>query len=301
MSAPIKSDPTGLWPEGELATATNFVRHFGHYAASSLSKPVYIAQHGRIGWALLSAAEMTRLSGSEGEANPQDARFEILLDGISTIVMLVDTEFRITRMNFACRRHFQIAEVSASPISLIALLDENKRSFIGDVCARVLNSGDTETFDIDSVRFPGRTMHFQIMPFPAGLAILVDDVTQATQTRMASSAAAAADAAMDAMMLLGRGRVDIRGTISQVNSNLTALAESSAEKMTGLKLSALFEQASRTSVRDAMDELLEGGQPFSIEAAMLNSSSKVVPVTVGAGAERDGGSITGAAFIVMPR
>lgn len=301
MSAPIKSDPTGLWPEGELATATNFVRHFGHYAASSLTKPVYIAQHGRIGWALLSAAEMTRLSGSDGEPNSQDARFDILLDGISTIVLLVDADLRITRMNFAGRRHFQIAEVSATPVSLMTLLHDNKRTFIGEVCLRVLNSGDTETFDIDSARFPGRTLRFQIMSFPAGLAILADDVTQAAQVRMASSAAVATDAAMDAMTVLGRGRVDIRGTISQVNDNLTALAESSADKVMGLKLSALFEQVSRTRVRDAMDGLLESGQPFSIEAAMLNSSSKAVPVTVGAGAERDGASITGATFIVMPR
>jgi hypothetical protein len=301
MSVPVKSDPTGDWPEGEFATATNFVRHFGHYAATSLNKPVYIAQHGRIGWALLSAAEMTRLSGSENDTSSQDARFDILLDSISTIVLLVDQDLRITRMNSAGRRHFQVPDFGASPISLTALLQDNNRVFVADICKRVLNSGDTETFEFDSGRHPGRMMRFQIMSFPSGLAIMADMVTQATQSRLLSSAAAAADVAIDATLSLGRGRVDVRGTIMGVNGNLVAMAQSTAEKVTGLRLPALFEQGSRNSVRDALDDLLDSGNPFSIEAMMLNGSAKPLPVTVGAGAERDHGMIAGAAFIVVAR
>jgi hypothetical protein len=69
----------------------------------------------------------------------------------------------------------------------------------------------------------------------------------------------------------------------------------------GLKLEALFEQGSRSVVRNAMDELLGNGTPFSIEAEMLNALGKPMRATVGAGPERDGGSIIGGAFIVMPR
>ncbi|MDB5701335.1 MAG: hypothetical protein JWL66_1534 [Sphingomonadales bacterium] len=301
MIAPIKTDPTGIWPEGELATATNFVRHFGHYAASSLSKPVYIAQHGRVGWALLSAAEMTRLSGADVAPTSQDARFDMLLDSISTIVLLVDTDLGITRMNAAARRHFQLPEVGANPMSLTALLHEYKRTFIAEACSRVLNSGDVETFDLESARYPGRMLHFRLTPFPGGLAMTADVVTQATQSRLVLSAAAASDAAIDATPNLGRGRVDIRGTIIGVNANLISLAQSTGEKITGLKLAALFNQRSRDLVRDAIDDLLGHGNAFSIEAEMLNGVAGPTRVTVGAGAERDGGAITGAAFIVMPR
>jgi PAS domain-containing protein len=301
MNAPLKTDPTGRWPEGELATATDFVRHFGHYAASSRNKPVYIAQHGRVGWALLSAAQMTRLSETEGEATGQDARFDILLDSLSTIVVIVDTDLQITRMNCAGRRHFQVPEIGPNPVSFWTLLNEHKRAFIGQVCTRVLNSGDPETFEIDSARYPGRTLQFQIMPFPSGLAILADVVTQATRSRQLSSAAAASDMAIDAATSLGRGRVDVRGTITHVNDNLTALAQSTAEKITGLRLSALFEQGSRNMVRDAMDDLLSSGNSFTTDALMLNGTAAPVRVTIGAGAERDGASIAGAAFIVMPR
>jgi hypothetical protein len=301
MNAPLKIDPTGRWPDGELATATDFVRHFGHYAASSQSKPVYIAQHGRVGWALLSAAQMTRLSETEGEANMQDARFDILLDNLSTVVVLVDEDLLITRMNAAGRRHFEVPEIGPKPVSFWTLLNEHKRAFIGQVCMRVLSSGDPETFEIDSARYPGRTLQFQIMPFPSGLAILADVVTQATRSRQLSSAAAAGDLAIDATASLGRGRVDVRGTITNVNDNLASLAQSTAEKVTGLRLSALFEQGSRNVVRDALDELLSSGNSFTKEAMMLNGTAAPVRVTVGAGAERDGGSIAGAAFIVMPR
>jgi PAS domain-containing protein len=300
MNAPTRHDPTGGWPEGELATATDFVRHFGHYAASSLSKPVYIAQHGRVGWALLSAAQMTRLSESESETTSLDARFDIMIDSISTIVILVDADFGITRMNCAGRRHFQVPDGGANPVNFRDLLHVNNRDFIGDFCTRVLNSGDSETFEIESARYPGQTLHFQILPFPSGLAILADVVTQATRIRQFTSAAAAAELAIDATDSLGRGRVDVRGTITTVNDNLVSLAKSTADKIMGLRLPALFEQGSRTVVRDALDGVLSSGKAFSLQALMLDGTGSPMPVTIGVGVERDGGLITGAAFMIMP-
>lgn len=301
MNAPSKVDPTGRWPEGEVATATDFVRHFGHYAATSQSKPVYIAQHGRVGWALLSAAQMTRLAVAEGETAATDARFDILLDSISSIVLLTDEQLRITRMNRAARRHFQVAEISENTGSLWTLLHENDRDYLTQVCTRVLNSGDSETFDLESARYPGRTLHFQAMPFPSGLAILADVVTQATRSRQSSSAAAAVDLAIDAATALGRGRVDVRGAITGLNGNLSSMIQGRSEDVLGLRLPVLFDSGARGVVHDALDNLLTSGNAFSVEAHVLNGTATPVPVTVGAAAERDGGSIAGAAFIVMRR
>lgn len=301
MNASPKHDPTDRWPEGEMATATDFVRHFGHYAATSKSKPIYIAQHGRVGWALLSAAQMTRLTEAETTAQVDDVRFDILLDSVSTIVLLVDPDFRITRLNSAAKRYFEIAEPIDNLVSFAKVLDGDYHAFIAETCTRVLKSGDTETFDIESERYPGRTLHFQVIPFPAGLMILADAVTQATHMRKHSAASAASDMAIDAAALLGRGRVDVRGTIITVNENLTGLAGSTADNMMGLRLPALFEQGSRNGIRDALDALLTNGDAFSIEASMLNNTGDNAPVTIGVGAERDGGCITGAAFVIIPR
>jgi hypothetical protein len=299
MNAPTRHDPTGLWPEGERASATDFVRHFGHYAASSLSKPVYIAQHGRVGWALLSAAEMTRLSAAESETASPDARFDIMVDSISTIVFLIDHDFQITRINCAGRRHFQLPEGASGLKDFRELLSINNRDFIGDVCTRVLNSGDSETFVIESARYPGQTLNFQIIPFPSGLAVLAEVGTQAARVRQATSAAAAAELAMDATGSLGRGRIDVRGGITSANNGLAALTNNATDKVVGRHLPTLFEQGSRTSVREAVEEVLNSGRAFSLQVEMLNGCEEPVPVMMGLGAERDGGSIIGAAFIIM--
>jgi PAS domain-containing protein len=300
MSAPIRHDPTGLWPEGELASATDFVRHFGHYSASSLNKPVYIAQHGRVGWALLSAAQMTRLSTTEIETTAPDARFDILADSLSTIIFLIDQDFTITRINCAGRRHFQLPEGGINRMNFRDLLSANNRDFIGDVCTRVLNSGDSETFEIESGRYPGQTLNFQIIPFPSGLAILADVVTQALRIRQKASAAAAAELAIDATELLGRGALDTWGAIVNVNRNLVALARSTTDKVIGQRLFSLFEQDSQTIVRDAVEEVLKSGQGCSLQAKLINEGSSPTSVTVGISAERNGATISGAAFIVLP-
>lgn len=301
MDAASKHDPTDRWPEGETATATDFVRHFGHYAASSQAKPIYIAQHGRVGWALLSAAQMTRLSESDSKTLACDVRFDILLDSISTIVLLLDESLRITRFNSAARRYFGIAGPVGSLLTLPKLIDGDHPTFIAETCTRVLTSGDTETFDIESERYPGKTLRFQVISFPAGLMVLADSVTQATRMRKLSAASAASDMAIDAAAMLGRGRVDVRGTIITVNERLTCLAQSAPDKMIGLKLPALFGQGSRNGIRDALERLLTNGEAFSIEASVLNRKGDSLPVTMGVGPERDGGSITGAAFVIIPR
>lgn len=301
MNAPARIDPTRKWPEGELATATDFVRHFGHYAASSLSKPVYIAQHGRVGWALLSAAQMTRLSETEIETVSDDARFDILLDTIPTMVMLVDSKLQITRVNCAARRHFQFPEVGSVSISLWKLLQEDERVLIRDVCQRVLNSGDSETFDIESTRYPGRILRFQITPFPSGLAILADVVTEAVRIRQTLSAAAATDEAADVISSLGRGSIDARGTISGVNENFASLIQETSEKLVGLRLIDLVEPDSQDRVAQAIEQLMQTGKPMTLDVQMVTRSAKEVSVTIGAGAERSGGAIVGAALIVMLR
>lgn len=300
MQVPERHDPTGLWPEGELASATEFVRHFGHYAASSRNKPIYIAQHGRVGWALLSAAQMTRLSTTDATAMSPDARFDIMIDSISTIVFIIDREFRITRINVAGRRHFQISDSAMSPGDFRELLSANNRDFIADVCTRVLDSGDSETFEIESARYPGQTLSFQIMPFPNGLAILADVVTQATRIRQATAAAAAAELAIDATDLLGRGRIDVRGSITSANHNLVSLAHSTIDKVMGLRLTALFQPEPQHIIRDAIDDVLNSGRGLSLQAKMLTGNADPMPVTIGLGAERDGGSIIGAAFMILP-
>lgn len=301
MNAPTRVDPTGKWPEGELATATDFVRHFGHYAASSLSKPVYIAQHGRVGWALLSAAQMTRLSETEIETVSEDARFDILLDNIPTIVLLVDSKLQITRLNCAARQHFQFPEAGSISISLWKLLQENDRVFMREVCNRVLNTGDAETFDLESSRYPGRILRFQITPFPSGLAILADVVTEAVRIRQTLSSAVASENAIDIIPSIGRGRIDVRGRITSVNENFADLVQGTPEKVMGLRFTDLIQQSYQDSVNLAIDQLVLTGKPISLDVELVTRESKTVTATIGAGALRDGGAIVGASFISMIR
>lgn len=299
MGRPSTIDIPSNWPAGETASATDFVRHFGQHALKSLQQPVYIAQHGRINWALVSANLMSRMTAAETDENARDARIDTILDSISAHVTLLDDNLDIVQMNAAARRHFQLSDAASRSANFASLFKSPNGIYIVDACHRVRDSGNPETFELDSSRYPGRTLRFNVMPTRPGIVMTGEVVSQAVQVRRAYAAAAAAASASDITNLLGRGNVNVRGTITSANQTLAALTGSTTEKIIGLRLASLFDQESRDGVRDRIDALLTDGEPFSLDVTLLDGTAKRAPVRLGAAVERDGGVISGAAFIVM--
>ena len=299
MGRPMKIDLPPNWPAGETASATDFVRHFGQHSLKSLQHPVYIAQHGRINWALISAGLMSSLAAAETDDRARDAQFDMILDNIATHVVLLDDHLDIVRMNTAARRHFQISEAAARSANFSSLFSNSAGSYVLDACHRVRDSGNAETFELDSIRYPGRTLRIQVMPARPGLLLTGEVVSQAVQVRRAYAAAAAAASAADVTNLLGRGSVNVRGTITGANQTLAALAGTTTEKIIGLRLASLFEQESRDAVRDNFEALMTDGEPFLLDVLLLDGTASPASVRLGCAVERDGGVISGAAFIVM--
>lgn len=299
MGRPMKIDLPHNWPVGETASATDFVRHFGQHSLRSLQHPVYIAQHGRINWALVSADLMTRMAAAETDDFARDARFDMILDSISAHVTLLDDNLDIVVMNAPARRHFQVSESISRTLNFAALIKNPNGIYVLEACKRVRDSGNSETFELDSTRYPGRTLRFHVMPTRPGVVMTAEVVSQAVQVRRAYAAAAAAASAADITNLLGRGSVNVRGTITGANQTLATLAGTTTEKIIGLRLTSLFEQESRDTVRDHIESLLTNGEPFSLDVSLLDGTEKNAPVRLGVAVERDGGAICGAAFIAM--
>jgi PAS domain-containing protein len=299
MGSAPNFDRPARWPVGETASATDFVRHFGQYAATSLRQPIYITQHGRVNWALVSADLMAQLERTKAGELSDDARLDIILDSIATLVIQFDDTLNIAQMNLAARRHFQLSDAEARSVHLSALFRSATQKYLIDVCKRVAESGNAETFEIDSDLYPGRTLNIQIVKSPMGVVLTADVASQTVLVRRTYAAATAAAEAADATDILGRGRINIRGTITAANETLAKLAQTSIDKISGLRLSSLFDQDTRNAVRDCVETMLTTGEPFSLDANLLDGTHKNTRVKLGAGVERDAGSISGAAFLVI--
>lgn len=299
MGSASNFERSARWPAGETASATDFVRHFGQYAATSLRQPIYITQHGRVNWALVSAELMAKLERAKAGELSNDARLDIILDSIATLVIQFDETLNISQMNLAARRHFQLSDAEAHTAHLTTLFRSATQKYLIDVCRRVAESGNAETFEIDSDLYPGRTLNVQVVKSPAGVVLTADVVSQTVLVRRTYAAATAASAAADATDILGRGRINIRGTITSANETLAALARTTLDKITGLRLASLFDQETRNAVRDGVEAMLTTGESFSIDANLLDGTRNNTRVKLGAGVERDAGSISGAAFLVI--
>ncbi|MEP6784185.1 MAG: PAS domain-containing protein [Sphingomonadales bacterium] len=242
---------------------------------------------------------MTQFERSGSIDANRDTQLDVILDSIATLVIQLDSSLHITRMNLAARRHFQLSDAETRSSHLSILVRSTAQSYLMDVCQRVLDSGNIENFEFDSILYPGRTVNVQVVPTSEGLVMTADVISQTVQVRRAYAASAAAAAAVDAIDILGRGRINIHGTITTASETLATLAKTTTDKIIGLRLPSLFDQDSRNAVRDAVETMLTTGEPLSVDANLLDGTKANTHVKLGGGVERDIGSITGAAFMVV--
>ncbi|RHW17287.1 hypothetical protein D1610_12170 [Sphingomonas gilva] len=295
----MRHDPVRA--ESVTVSATHFVRHFSELRRNAERGPVYIENHGKTGWALLSAGLLDALAqGATGDVMAREAerRFDALMDALTTRVLLLDDDLRLIRANAAARRHLGIGD-EALGAAVTALLPRQHGELIGDAVARTRDSGTTESFEIDSALYPARALRVVTMRMPAGVALIVDDLGDPGALRSVTAEIGAMATALRALPASGFGSINLRGAIDDADSSLVVLSGAAPAQLVGARLGTLFDVATRAVVNDLIERALGGGEAGSTHAAMLLKGENPRPVTIALAPRRGRQGIGGASFVIV--
>lgn len=290
--------------QARTVSATDFVRNFAQHKRLAEGAPVYIEAHGKPGWALVSTAvldAMTRGGVADAGLRDASARLDIILDAVCTRVVLLDDALLIQRVNAAFRCHARLGDHAVIGRPLSALLNSPVLETVREAAQRVVDSGTTELFELDSVMNPGRVMAVTIARMPEGVAILGEDVTAPAELAGMRADMTALRNAAGASPGLCLGRVNPRGSIDSADANLSQLSGIANDSLLGARLGSLFDMSSRARVNELVDQVLDGGQPGWTRARMLARGADAVPAALGLAAIRGRQGPVGAAFIIQDK
>lgn len=287
---------------GKVVSATAFVRNFGAYARTAGSEPIHILNHGRPAWSLIATDQFARMSdtrgGRPGEGQDRLA-LSMVLDTISTRVIMLDADMRIVRMNPAARHDMQVDDEDLRGMPLGTVMSDMRQQYILRAVERVRDTGVSESFEVDSFSGPQRTFAVKVERLAEGLVMFSEETTAQTLVRERHDAANAYEALMDALPGLARGGINSRGVISKASPALADLVQTDPGRIVGMRLSSLFHTSSRTAVTDAIEALLDDRRGFTMTAALQGSGTETTEVTLSASPNPPHGRDDGAIFLLQ--
>lgn len=280
--------------------ATKFVRDFASYAQMAFNEPVHILKHGRPSLSLVATNRLQGLlhSGDSTEYHAiSSTKLDMVLDHVKTLVMILDDQLHILRVNLAAREAFKLSE-EVLGASLQSTITDARQEFILRALERVRDTGVAENIEFDSFDRPIRTFQCYITTFPGGLAMFTEDVTHTVALRNADAIADAYAGLLEVTPGLAHGMLNVRGMISSASQSLSDLLDTAEDRLIGVRLTALCETSFRGEIGDRVEALLSSAEPFSTHVNLLPQGSKVIPAVLSAYPHVNYGRKPGATFLI---
>lgn len=290
---------------GEQITvsATHFVRHFSELRRNAERGPVYIENHGKAGWALISAdllSAMVHAPGGRQGSDEAAIQLDALFDTLVARVLLVDADLRLIRAGVAARRHFGIGEHDIGR-SLANVPGIDEADTIAKAARRTWASGTAEILEMDAAGAAGRTQRITTTRLPKGICIVIEDLGDPSALRLLDARLSSIESALRALPLSAFGSINARGGICQADASLSSLSGAAGEQLIGTRLGTLFDIATRALVHDLIDQALDYGRAGAGDANLLKDGKDLLPVTVSIAPLDRGSDRAVARFVIVPR
>lgn len=280
----------------DSVTASDLVRHFGHWQRRAQAAPVYVLNHGRPQFVLASIEFMQALSS----ARPASIDDELaqLLDALVDPVLICDATATVVAAGRAARLHF--GKTVRPGVRLAAFLPAECALFLTAIIGRVADSGLAERAELPGASGRAR-LELAIEPSASGAVIIgraagLGDVRDAALARTAALAAAVAALPGHAVATIG-----LRGLLGDADASLVRLTGQSRSGLVGTPAIDLFSISTRPAVRTALEAAFESGVTSAIAADLLTKAGTALPISLALAPIRRGAAVEAVQAVIAPR
>jgi len=253
------------WHSQPFATATQLVRDFPQVRRMTEQGPVRVTSHGRTEAVMLSPQDFATISsGNLAGSERLEWKLSLVLDSIETQVLILDENLVIRRANRVASETYGLPVEDMVDRPLSSLVATPTDQFVVQRLAEVLVSGQPEMTVVPSSQRPDRTIRYTMKPWPRGVALFADDITEREKSRDRKIADDATDAALEALGGVGVAQVQSNGTIISTSLGLSQMVGSTVDTLTGARLQSLFDPRSRTLLNDALKNTSSEGKCYEV-------------------------------------
>lgn len=180
-----------------------------------------------------------------------EGKLAITLDTIDTAVLIFDEELRIRRANQAVCALVDTDEAQLIGLHASALVTHPSHRYTIERLADVQRSGQAEVMTAASARDATRTLQIQLKPWPNGVALFADDITDRMRFADLQITNAMMDRSLAALGTVGTAQVKSCGTILAGSGGLAQMAGVLPQTLVGVRLQSLLAPQARTPAGEA--------------------------------------------------
>lgn len=272
----------------DAVTASDLVRHFGHWQRRALQAPIYILNHGRPQFVLASIEFMQALSSARA---PQvDGDIAQILDALLDPVLICDARAVVVMAGRAARLYF--GKGLRTGAALAAFLPPRCAAALTDIVYRVARAGIAERAELPDMAGRGR-LELTVEPTADGVVIIGHPFGSS------DARAEALNSALAALPGHALAIIEPRGLLAEADPSLARLTGHSPP--IGQPAAELFAPASRATVAAALDQVFAGGIAHTFTADLTTADDQSMPVSIGLAPIRRGLIIAAVQAVIAPR
>ena len=243
----------------QSVSTTRLVRNLPGVKDLLNSGPVAVTSHGRTEFVVLSQADYERLNRLDGSnIDHLDTKLRLVLGSISTMLFVVDSELRIRRANRSLCNYFKRPPEELVGKTILEVSKSGTFQFVESRCRQVLSTGQEDSFQLASSFRENRLISFLIRPWPNGVIIFADDVTEKADGSERYIRNQALDSTFEALGDFGVGSLNVTGEIAFATRSFAKAVGVTQEQLRGGNFLAMLDPVNRTEISDFLRHTREG-------------------------------------------
>lgn len=265
--------------EAFRATSTQLVRDFPEIRRLADRGPVQITSHGRTELVILNPDYFAQIVdvGAVDTAR-LEGKLAITLDTVDTAILIFDEDLRVRQANHALCALVDTDEAQLIGLPATALVTHPSHRYTIERMTEVLRSGHAEVITVPSARDAARTLQIQLKPWPNGVALFADDITDRMRFADLQAANSMMDRSLAALGGFGTAHVRSCGTILSSSAGLGQMAGVSQKALSGARLQSLLAPQARAIASEAFSKASEEPSRYAVD--YLRDGVTAAPATM---------------------
>ncbi|HEV2599799.1 PAS domain-containing protein [Sphingopyxis sp.] len=288
--------------EPQRVSAADFIRGFANWRLQSARKPVVVTHHGKDAHVLISLDDYRRLDGGDAmNATPQSelsASLAMLVECVRDGIIVIDRQWRILSVNPVASDMIERATATLIGDNLASALPQFGESLLFQRIIRLIDHRERFSGDLPGILRPRQWLHVDLVPLPAGGAILLRDISEAMESLAAGDMRQALATTVDVDGAIGHARLSVRETIDAANDTLTSMVGVDAAAIRRVRFSALLSVGCRAAFSEAIEGVFRSGEPARIASQIVTREGAALDVTLSIAEIRGAYASEGAVVLV---